>query len=420
LASLDDELVGDFCDRQRASRYSFRELDNRAVLHRTRVLVDDSQGAERVSIGGLMALGEFPQEYFPQLNVTFVHYSRPDGGLVEGERFLDNVALDGPIPVMVNDAMYTLRRNMTRSAIVTGAGRSDVWEYPVAALREAVVNALVHRDFSSQARGTQVQIEMYPDRLQIMNAGGLFGRVSLDRLGAEGVSSARNATLMRILEDVPVPEDRRMVCENRGSGIRTMIRALREAAMTPPVFEDRISTFIVRFPNHTLMRDHIVRWIAALRETSLTDSQVVALAMLRDGQILDNTGYRTATGVDSRVATAELQDLVARELVIRVGETRGAKYVLTERASAVDPDAPVTGVRRHAAADRRDEILAALGGATLSRAELSELTNLPNPTVGRWLSILRREGRIELTTGSPQSRHARYRRLPEPKQETLF
>lgn len=115
-----------------------------------------------------------------------------------GERFLDNVPLEGPIPITVQDALAALRRNMSRRATVRGARRIDTWEYPEAALREAIVNALAHRDYSPNARGTQVQIEMYPDRLLIRNPGGLFGPVSVDDLGEDGVSSARNATLVAV------------------------------------------------------------------------------------------------------------------------------------------------------------------------------------------------------------------------------
>ena len=134
-----------------------------------------------VSLGGLLALGSYPQEHFPQLMVTFVHYPTEIGPQAS-ERFLDNVTLEGPIPVMVRDTLAAIRRNMSRRAIIGGAGRRDVWEYPETALREAVVNALVHRDLSSGARGTQVQIEMYPDRLVIRNPGGLFGPVTVDNL----------------------------------------------------------------------------------------------------------------------------------------------------------------------------------------------------------------------------------------------
>jgi ATP-dependent DNA helicase RecG len=146
---------------------------------------------------------------------------------------------------------------------------------------------------------------MYPDRLVIKNPGGLFGPVTIDSLGEEGISSARNATLIKLLEDVPLPGETRTVCENRGSGIRSMLDSLLTAGMSPPRFEDRISSFIVTFPNHTLLSEDTVRWITALGERGLSDSQCVALALLREEEVLDNRAYRTATGVDSRVATAE-------------------------------------------------------------------------------------------------------------------
>ena len=106
---------------------------------------------------------------------------------------------------MVRDTLAAIRRNMSRRAVIADAGRQDIWEYPETALREAVVNALVHRDLSGSARGTQVQVEMYPDRLVIKNPGGLFGPVTVDSLGEEAISSARNATLIKLLEDVPLP-----------------------------------------------------------------------------------------------------------------------------------------------------------------------------------------------------------------------
>jgi ATP-dependent DNA helicase RecG len=335
--------------------------------------------------------------------VTFVHYPTVAGAQsATGERFLDNVTLEGSIPVMARDTLAVIRRNMSRRAVIADAGRQDLWEYPETALREAIVNALVHRDLSSSARGTQIQVEMYPDRLVVKNPGGLFGPVTIDNLGEEGISSARNATLIKLLEDVPLPGETRTVCENRGSGIRSMLDSLLRAGMSPPQFQDRISSFIVTFPNHTLLSEDTVRWIASLGEHGLTDSQCVALAMLREEEVLDNRAYRTATGVDSRVATVELQDLVARELVTQTGSRRWAQYRLSPRISS----RVGTSSSR---ADRRPALLAALANETLSRAELSARTGLSDQTVRRWLTIMRREGSVELIGNSQRSRTARYR-----------
>jgi ATP-dependent DNA helicase RecG len=359
-------------------------------------------------LAGLLALGRYPQEHFPQLMVTFVYYPTAVGAnALTGERFLDNVMIEGPIPVMVRDALAAVRRNMSRRSVVKGPGRIDTFEYPETALREAVVNALVHRDLSAPSCGSQVQIEMYPDRLVVRNPGGLFGPVTVESLGEEGVSSSRNATLLKLLEEVPVPGTQRAVCENRGSGIKIMIDALRRARMSPPRFDDRIASFSVTFPNHTLLNDDVVAWITSMGEHSLTDNQCLALALLKNGELLDNRSYRSATGVDSRIATQELGDLVARELVEQTGSRRWARYRLAD--DVADSGQEEVGAQRRRA-DRRAELLAVIGDGSSSRAELVERTGLASPTVSRWLRVMRNEGVIEPTEALTKSPNVRYRR----------
>lgn len=185
--ALDNHLVSAMILRLRSSRpYAYQDLTTEEILRRTKILVADRHGSAglAVSLGGLLALGSYPQEHLPQLMLTFVHYPTENGSDEgSGIRFLDSVAIEGPIPVMVRDALAVIRRNMSRRSIVTGAGRQDIWEYPETALREAVTNAIVHRDLSPTSRGAQVQVEMFPDRLVVRNPGGLFGPVTLDNLG---------------------------------------------------------------------------------------------------------------------------------------------------------------------------------------------------------------------------------------------
>ncbi|OXM55348.1 transcriptional regulator [Amycolatopsis thailandensis] len=404
IANLDSALVDTFLSRLRRHRSrAFANLDTTGALRRAKVLV----GTE-LSLAGLLALGEYPQEFFPQLMLTFVHYptkSGPDPR--NGTRFIDNVAAEGPIPVMVDEALIALRRNMKRRSTVRGAGRAEAYEYPETALREAVVNALVHRDYSGPSHGTQVQVEMYPDRLLIRNPGGLYGSVREENLGVEGTSSARNATLLKILEDTPLPGSDRPICENRGSGIPAMLTAMRDAKLSPPRFADDISTFTATFPNHTLMGDDAVHWIASLDEHGLTDSQCHGLAMLFHGETLNNQAYRNANELDSRVATEELGDLVARGLLVPAGGRRYAHYTLAEDAAPAPADSPTPPKRR---ADRREEILDALGDDEATRADLVAATGLHDRTMTRWLTVLLRQGLIEATERNLRSPNVRYRR----------
>lgn len=205
------------------------------------------------TVGGLLALGKYPQEFFPALGITFVVY--PGEGVGEPganeERFLDNERIEGAIPDMLGPALTVLGRNTKHRSVVRGLYREDLAEYPATALREAIINALVHRDLSAAARGTPVQINMFRDRLTVNNPGGLYGPLTVDSLG-QGICASRNARLLRILEDVAPVGDRRAVCENRGSGVGAMLAALRRSGLPEPLFEDRIATFRVTFQNTPL------------------------------------------------------------------------------------------------------------------------------------------------------------------------
>jgi ATP-dependent DNA helicase RecG len=250
-ADLQPRLVKGLLSRlRRRPGTRFRSLSDEAILKHLKVIVPYRHRFV-CSLGGLLALGKHPQEFFPALSLTFVVYPGLDVGEPGPgqERFLDNVRIEGAIPAMLVPTIEALRRNMKRPSVVRGIYREDLDEYPATALREAIVNALAHRDLSSTSRGTPVLAQMFPDRLVVLNPGGLYGPITVDLLGREGISSARNQTLLRLLEDVSAAGERQAVCENRGSGVGAMLASLRQAGLPPPIFENRIASFRVTFLN---------------------------------------------------------------------------------------------------------------------------------------------------------------------------
>ena len=396
---------------------AFRHASDEVALRRLGVLVR-YQDRFVPSLAGLLALGAYPQQFFPQLNLTFIAIPATSKESVpaEGPRYLDNRTINGPIPVIVEETLTALIRNMGTRAYVHGAGREDVYDYPVEALREAVVNALMHRDYSTFALGTQVQVEMYSDRLVVRNPGGLFGPVTEEELGEEQVSSSRNSYLAALLQEVTIPDTDRVVCENRGTGIPTMLAQLRRAGMATPQFDNRISRFTVTFPKHTLLDTETVDWIRGLGQVGLTDAQHLALALMREGRQVSNASLRQL-GLDSRDATAALADLVQRGIAVKTGGRRYATYLLDttpRQASAYQPPldleetVPPTD-SRVTRRDRTPEIVALFAdGRERTLADVAAATGLGSAMTARYLERLVSQ-QVLTSSAPPRSRHRRYR-----------
>lgn len=225
-------------------------MTDEALLRHLKVLVS-FRNRFVCSLGGLLALGKYPQQFFPALGLTFVVYPGVEVGEPgrAEERFLDNARIDGAIPAMLQPSLEVLQRNSKQTSVVRGLYREDLGEYPATAFREAIVNALAHRDLSSTSRGTPVQVQMFSDRLVVVNPGGLFGPITVDLLGREGISSARNQTLLRLLEDVTPEGEKQAICENRGSGVGAILNSLKASGLPNPIFDNRIASFRVTFRN---------------------------------------------------------------------------------------------------------------------------------------------------------------------------
>ncbi len=183
------------------------------------------------TLAGLMTFSKYPQTYFPQLCITAVALPGTEMGTVgdDGERFIDNKRITGAIPDMLEEAVEFVRKNSRTKTIIDEMGRrNDKAEYPIKAVREAILNALVHRDYSIHTENVPIRIEMYRDRMEITNSGGLYGKISIHELGKVHPET-RNAVLANILELLKVTE-------NRYSGIPTMRKEFLDAGLPAPCF----------------------------------------------------------------------------------------------------------------------------------------------------------------------------------------
>ena len=246
MADLDKTLLAGVIGRQKALHPRvFASLDDEEAAIELRIAAKDDEGTPRPTLAGLLALGTYPQKYFPRLTVTFAAYPENDKASDTGIKFLDSQKMTGPIPVIIADTVAAVQRNTRLGGVMDGAKRVDAPDYPPAAVREAVCNALMHRDYSSLARGTQVQVNLYNDRLDFLSPGGLYGTVTAATVGTAGYSSTRNQHLADILESTPYEGG--FVAENRGTGFRLMRLELENNRMEEPVVHDSIAMFSLTF-----------------------------------------------------------------------------------------------------------------------------------------------------------------------------
>jgi ATP-dependent DNA helicase RecG len=230
VADLDPALIKAWSDQVRARRPALSAFSGDDLLHKAGILAATGE----LTRAGLLALGSYPQEYLPQLVVRAADLRDPDSRV----RAKNITTLDGPIPTLLTATMAWLRANLP-TAVVESPGGSvrNVPQFPLEALRELVANALVHRDLSPWSEGMAVELRLERDGLVLTNPGGLYG-ITVDRLGSDHVTSARNGRLVALCENAVDPHDGSRVIEALASGLPRVTRSLEDAALPPARFFD--------------------------------------------------------------------------------------------------------------------------------------------------------------------------------------
>jgi len=323
IENLDIDALNDWIGRLKKARPNAKYLNQpfeEVLIHRN--VIEAVEGVLRPTLAGLLVFGIYPESFQPQLVITFLQFYGTTGTekTPRGERFLDNQRFEGPIPEMVESAVNYVMASMRKSSLIEGVFRRDIPEYPEEAVREAVINAVAHRDYSSYTHGSYIQIRLFANRMEVQSPGGLYGMVTEDNIEYE--QSTRNMTLMRLLEDLHV-------VENRHSGINQMLSAMRQAKLGPPTFKDRQSSFLVTFRNYTLLSPKAIEWLNQYADHDLNDQQRLALVYMRQEKSMTNSDYRRLNHVDMTEATKQLRSLVQTGLVQQHGTRRGAYYTLT-------------------------------------------------------------------------------------------
>ncbi|MCL1872630.1 MAG: putative DNA binding domain-containing protein [Clostridiales bacterium] len=232
-ANLNQAKLNFFLGKIRLEKPNFTNLSDQDVLTLCGLFRES-----KPTLAGLILFGLYPQANFPGFDITAVTVPGYKIGntAADGARFLDNKRIGGTIPDLLEGALAFVHRNIkVRTIIADNGRRADKPEYPIKAIREIILNALIHRDYSCHTESSPIRIMFYTDRLEVENPGGLYGRSTLDNLGKSGADT-RNPAIAAALEVL-------IDTENRFSGIPTIRYEMEAAGLPEPVFKSSRGAF---------------------------------------------------------------------------------------------------------------------------------------------------------------------------------
>jgi len=276
-------------------------------------LARERDGSLTLTVAALLFFGKHPRHFAPH---SIIRLARFQG--TTPSNFIDRMDLAGTLPEMIDEAERFIQRNTRVAAKVTGFERREITEYPYAAVREAIANAVAHRDYDREE--VEVRVSIFADRIEVQSPGRLPAPLTLDTLGEE--YALRNRVIAEMLFNI-------RYIERWNTGILRMRQLMRQHGLPEPIFQEIGQTFRVTFAGPG---DHILDLIPEagvtdLRDLGLNERQVQALAlMVNEGKELTNRQYREMFGVAKNTALRDLDGLVRTGWVRQVVKGRSSGY----------------------------------------------------------------------------------------------
>jgi ATP-dependent DNA helicase RecG len=268
----------------------YRQLTSQSW--KTLRILTEHEGRQVPTIGGLLLFGKDRFARFPD---AWIQAGRFAG--TNRMRLLDSAEIRSFLPRAAEEAMAFTHKHLTRESTVEGVRREDRWSVPLLAIREAVMNAIVHADYAQQ--GAPIRIALFDDRIEIENPGLLpFGLTIEDIM--QGVSKLRNRVIGRVFHELHL-------IEQWGSGVQRMTAACQEAGLAAPRLEEIGMHFRVTISS-TRVR---------LPDSDGTDKRI--LALFGDGVARSTAGVAKHVGLSQRATLTRLKAMISRGLLVEIG-----------------------------------------------------------------------------------------------------
>lgn len=261
---------------------------------------------EKLKRAAVLLFGKEPQRFYLQASVRI-------GKFLSDTEMQTTDIVKGNLFEQLDKILEILRTKYLVSNIkYEGIHRRDILEYPHEALREAIINALIHRDYSGTS---QIQIRVYPDKLIIMNEGKLPPEVPVEKLKSNHLSIPRNTLLAEIFYYAGF-------IESWGHGTIKIVDNCIEQGLPEPDFTEENGVMTVTFYKDKWNEEN-------LKKLGLNNRQIKAVMYLKGNAKITNNEYKNIFNVSKATATRDLTNLVNKGLLEQIGETgKGTFYKL--------------------------------------------------------------------------------------------
>jgi ATP-dependent DNA helicase RecG len=255
-------------------------------------LITTAGGKSCPTVGGVLLFGKNRLRQFPDAWIQVGRFGGKDRSIIR-----DHAELTIFLPHAIEGAIAFTKKHEERRADVSGVRRVDRWSLPLAAIREAIINAVVHADYAQQ--GAPIRLSIFDDRIEVENPGLLpFGLTIQDI--RQGISKLRNRVIGRVFRELGM-------IEQWGSGIQRMTRACLETGLDEPEFEEIGLHFRV-----TLYRES--------RRTSPPDEvEMQIIGALEEHKSLSTKDIAGITDLSARAIRTRMISLIERKVVVEIG-----------------------------------------------------------------------------------------------------
>ncbi|TYB90007.1 MAG: transcriptional regulator [Kosmotoga sp.] len=301
LDDLDSSIIEEFKELAKNKFPKILTSSNERLLKNLNLLTKE----HKVTKAAVLLFGKNPQDYIISAQARV-------GKFKTKTDIQDTIIASGNLFQQLDTIINAIRKHINVRFEIEGIKREDVWDYPIDALREAIINSLIHRDYLSTA---EIQIKIYDNKLWIWNPGRLPEQLNLEDLKQEHSSFPKNPLIASIFYYAGL-------IEKWGSGTTRIIDSCKAQELPEPDFKEDSGGFSITFFKDIYSQEN-------LRKMGLNDRQIKAVRYIKKNSSINMTIFKKLEpNVTEKTLYRDLQDLKNKKIIKQIGKKKGTSYEL--------------------------------------------------------------------------------------------